>query len=102
MGGIMTGAIGYILDIGSDVPHMSRVQAAILQLLAQRGRMYGMAIVEASRGAIKRGTVYVTLSRMHYRGWVARRGLDYEITEYGRDVLALCDHLATASLPWLG
>lgn len=32
--------------------------------------MYGLLLVERSGGALKRGTVYVTLGRMEAKGWV--------------------------------
>jgi DNA-binding PadR family transcriptional regulator len=42
----------------------------ILELLTSEGAMYGLALVERSRGALKRGTVYVTLGRMEAKGLV--------------------------------
>jgi PadR family transcriptional regulator PadR len=42
----------------------------ILELLVSEGPMYGLALVERSGGALKRGTVYVTLGRMEAKGWV--------------------------------
>ena len=54
------------------VPRLSPTEALILDLL--RGReMYGLQLVEASRGAVKRGTVYVTLGRMDEKGFVESR-----------------------------
>ena len=44
----------------------------ILELLASEGPMYGLQIVEQSGGALKRGTVYVTLGRMEAKGLVAK------------------------------
>ena len=35
--------------------------------------MYGLALVQESRGALKRGTVYVTLGRMEEKGYVESR-----------------------------
>ena len=43
----------------------------ILELLAALGPMYGLQLVEESAGALKRGTVYVTLGRMEAKGLVA-------------------------------
>jgi PadR family transcriptional regulator, regulatory protein PadR len=43
----------------------------ILELLASSGPMYGLQLVEQSAGALKRGTVYVTLGRMEAKGLVA-------------------------------
>jgi DNA-binding PadR family transcriptional regulator len=48
------------------VPTLSQKEATILSvLLADPGReMYGLQILEESRGLLKRGTLYVTLQRM--------------------------------------
>ena len=43
----------------------------VLELLVSRGPTYGLNLVEQSAGALKRGTVYVTLSRMEAKGLVA-------------------------------
>ncbi len=45
----------------------------ILELLAQGTERYGLELVERSGGALKRGTVYVTLGRMELKGLVASR-----------------------------
>ena len=42
----------------------------ILELLVSEGSMYGLALVDRSGGALKRGTVYVTLGRMEAKGLV--------------------------------
>ncbi|HXH24144.1 MAG TPA: PadR family transcriptional regulator, partial [Vicinamibacterales bacterium] len=42
----------------------------ILELLVSAGPMYGLQLVEQSGGALKRGTVYVTLGRMEAKGLV--------------------------------
>jgi DNA-binding PadR family transcriptional regulator len=42
----------------------------ILDLLVSEGPMYGLALVERSGGALKRGTVYVTLGRLEAKGLV--------------------------------
>src|SRR6266852_8426452 len=42
----------------------------ILDLLVSEGPMFGLALVERSGGALKRGTVYVTLGRMEAKGLV--------------------------------
>ncbi len=50
---------------------LSAKEACILELLAARGELYGLELVGASGGALKRGTVYVTLARMEDKGLVA-------------------------------
>jgi DNA-binding PadR family transcriptional regulator len=42
----------------------------ILELLVSSGPMYGLQLVEQSNGALKRGTVYVTLGRMEAKRYV--------------------------------
>ena len=63
------------------------------------GEKYGLELVAASGGALKRGTVYVTLGRMERKGFVESRqeaqpagaiGLPrrlYRATAYGLKVL---------------
>jgi DNA-binding PadR family transcriptional regulator len=45
----------------------------ILDLLVQRGELYGLELVEESNGALKRGTIYTTLARMLRKGFVESR-----------------------------
>ena len=52
------------------LPTVSGKEALILDLLATAGDRYGLELVEASGGLLKRGTVYVTLSRMEDKGYV--------------------------------
>ncbi len=56
------------LSVAASPP--SRKEAFILKLLSQNGQMYGLEMVQASGGELKRGTVYVTLGRMATKGWV--------------------------------
>jgi len=52
------------------LPTVSRKEALILDLLAGSHEMYGLELVSASGGRLKRGTVYVTLGRMEDKGYV--------------------------------
>lgn len=45
-------------------------ERAILTLLVARGPSYGLELVQASKGALKRGGIYVTLGRMEEKGLV--------------------------------
>lgn len=45
-------------------------ESLILDLLASRGAQYGLQLVDASKGALKRGGIYVTLGRMEEKGFV--------------------------------
>jgi DNA-binding PadR family transcriptional regulator len=48
----------------------SKAEAALLELLSNEDWWYGLELVRASRGAIKRGTVYVYLGRLEEAGLV--------------------------------
>jgi len=48
-------------------------ELVILTLLAARPDAYGLELVEASRGKLKRGGIYVTLGRMEGKGLVTSR-----------------------------
>ena len=51
-------------------PTLPPKERLILELLLGVGPMYGLQLVEQSQGALKRGTVYVTLGRMEAKGFV--------------------------------
>jgi len=75
-------------------------QQLILELLHRQGDLYGLQLVSESDGQLKRGTVYVTLSRLADKGLVvalrddeaeAHPGLPrprYRITSQGLKLLA--------------
>jgi DNA-binding PadR family transcriptional regulator len=42
----------------------------ILELLTAGGPQFGLQLVEASGGHLKRGTVYVTLGRLQQKGFI--------------------------------
>lgn len=54
------------------LPTMSHTESAVLELLRGRER-YGLELVDASRGALKRGSIYVILARMEEKGFVESR-----------------------------
>ena len=55
--------------MGSTNPgRLPAKEELILDLLVSEGPMFGLALVERSGGALKRGTVYVTLGRMEAKG----------------------------------
>jgi PadR family transcriptional regulator PadR len=78
---------------------LSPKEALILELLG-RSERYGLELVAASDGALKRGTVYVTLGRMEEKGLIVSRLEDetpangglprrlYKPTAYGRQLLS--------------
>lgn len=81
------------------VPRLSAKETVVLNLLAHKREMYGLQMVAASKGRLRRGTVYVTLGRMEDKGYVTSRTEDapdgagglprrlYEATPYGLRVL---------------
>jgi PadR family transcriptional regulator, regulatory protein PadR len=92
----------------APLPTLSGKERIILELLAGSGAQYGLQLVDASRGRLKRGTVYVTLGRMEQKGLVeshhepATRDPDalprrmYHATAYGRRVLDAWTTMARA------
>ena len=79
------------------LPSMSATESLVMELLRGRER-YGLELVDASRGTLKRGSVYVILARMEEKGFVDSKqeerspgssGLPrrlYRATPYGRKV----------------
>ncbi|HYB93374.1 MAG TPA: helix-turn-helix transcriptional regulator [Vicinamibacterales bacterium] len=79
------------------LPSMSRTESLVMELLRGRER-YGLELVEASDGSLKRGSVYVILARMEEKGFVESRQEErtsgvsgtprrlYRATAYGRKV----------------
>jgi len=53
----------------SRLPSMSLTESLILDLLRTRER-YGLELVDASGGRLKRGSIYVTLARMEAKSFV--------------------------------
>ena len=52
---------------------LSTKESLILELLVRKQELYGLQLVAASRGRLKRGTVYVTLGRMEEKGYIESR-----------------------------
>ena len=81
-------------------PGLSGKESVILDLLGRAKAMYGLELVTASGGELKRGTVYVTLARMEDKGLITSRlddaspplgGLPrrlYTATAFGRELRA--------------
>src|SRR5215203_1842588 len=57
------------------LPSISSTESLLLDLLEHRER-FGLELVEASGGKVKRGSVYVTLARMEAKGFVDSRQED--------------------------
>src|SRR5438132_7278498 len=92
---------------------LSTKESLILELLVEKQGMYGLQLVAASKGRLKRGTVYVTLGRMEEKGYISSRLEDapseagglprriYEPTAFGRRVLDAWAHVARSLRPEL-
>ena len=55
----------------STTPTLPPKEKLILELLLSEGPSFGLALVERSSGALKRGTVYVTLGRLENKGLIS-------------------------------
>ena len=94
-----------------SIARLSRTEHLILDLLQDR-EGFGLELVERSGGALKRGTVYVTLARMQDKGYVTSRtgaappgaiGLPrrlYRPTAYGVAVLNVWNRAERALARW--
>ena len=54
------------------LPSISSTESLVLDLL-QSSERYGLELVDASKGRLKRGSIYVTLGRMEAKGFVESR-----------------------------
>src|ERR1051325_8442505 len=54
-------------------PRLSPKESLVMELLLRDTELYGLQLVTASRGRLKRGTVYVTLGRMEDKGFIRSR-----------------------------
>lgn len=66
-----------------EFPKLSRKEVLILEMLMDAGEMFGLEMVEASEGGLKRGTIYVTLQRMADKGYVSSREVPRTLPEIG-------------------
>lgn len=56
------------------LPSLAGKESVVLEmLLAVSRELYGLEMVEASAGLLKRGTIYVTLQRMEEKGLIESR-----------------------------
>jgi len=92
------------------IPSLSGKEALVLDLLLNKPStgMYGLELVHVSGNRLKRGTVYVTLSRMEEKGYVESwqeeqrqdaAGLPrrlYRVTGYGQRVYQACQQAREA------
>jgi DNA-binding PadR family transcriptional regulator len=74
----------------------------ILSLLSTNGASYGLQLVEASGGRLKRGGIYVTLGKMEGKGLVSSTLQDdgrriYELEGLGHRALAAMEIMGHVS-----
>lgn len=67
----------------NEFPKLSRKEFLILEMLISKGEMFGLEMVEASGGELKRGTIYVTLQRMGDKGYIESREEPRSMPEIG-------------------
>lgn len=67
----------------NEFPKLSRKEFKVLELLIAKGEMFGLEMVEASEGELKRGTIYVTLQRMGDKGYIESREEPRQLPEVG-------------------
>lgn len=77
-------------------------ERSILSLLSNAGPSYGLQLVQASGGRLKRGGIYVTLGRMEEKGLVSSTRQDdarriYELTGLGHRAIAALELLGDVS-----
>ena len=67
----------------NEFPKLSRKEFTVLGMLIGKGEMFGLEMVEASEGELKRGTIYVTLQRMGDKGYIESREEPRSMPEIG-------------------
>ena len=81
---------------------LAATERLILSLLSTNGPSYGLQLVEASRGRLKRGGIYVTLGKMEEKGLVSSTQQDdgrrvYELKGLGHRALAAMEIMGDVS-----
>ena len=67
----------------NEFPKLSPKEMLTLEMLISKGEMFGLEMVEASEGELKRGTIYVTLQRMGDKGYIESREEPRTMPEIG-------------------
>ena len=91
-----------------DFPRLSQKEYLILDLLRSGSERFGLEMVKESNGALKRGTIYVTLTRMVDKGYLTSRQEDspndpgiprrlYMITGEGARAMRIADAAMAAA-----
>jgi len=59
-----------------DYPSLSNLEMMVLNILISEGasrEVYGFELIEKSNGLLKKGSIYVTLTRMEDKGYISSR-----------------------------
>ena len=91
-----------------DFPRLSQKEYLILDLLRSGGERFGLEMVRESKDTLKRGTIYVTLTRMVEKGYLTSRQEDtpndpgmprrlYMITGEGARAMRIADAAMAAA-----
>ena len=83
-----------------ELPRLSLLETFILDLLSEHRHMYGLEMVAASRGRLKRGSVYVTLGRMEDKGYIESKEVEGEGQGPPRNVYRVTGHGARVLAAW--
>lgn len=83
-----------------EIPRLSSLEMFILDLLSEHRKMYGLEMVDASGGRLKRGSVYVTLGRMEDKGYITAMEVDGEGQGPPRNVYHVTGHGARVLAAW--
>lgn len=72
-------------DEQDSIPRLSSKERLVLELLMNKStsEMYGLEFVDMSGNRLKRGTIYVTLSRMEEKGFLTSRQENEDRTRPG-------------------
>ena len=80
---------------------LPKKERLILELLASEGPLYGLQLVDHSDGALKRGTVYVTLGRMEAKGLVESQQEPRELYRVGLASVPFLMAIGDLLIGWL-
>ena len=72
-----------MLNTSHEFTKLSNKEFIVLEMLANNPEMFGLEMVEASKGQLKRGTIYVTLMRMAEKGYVESHEENRPVPEIG-------------------
>ncbi|MFV0388517.1 MAG: PadR family transcriptional regulator [Pyrinomonadaceae bacterium] len=69
----------------NEFPSLSSNEFIIVEMLIERGEMFGLEMIEHSHGKLKKGSIYVTLGRMEQKGLLASKEIARKNNEFGNN-----------------